>query len=186
MGFEELISEERASSLIGASKAELGELVRGGKLRVEVDEDGSRYFSKEEVETLQNSSNRNESFCAAGQGLVIEKIILPEDQENQGGIAQEPLAPSGSELEASLGRLRELQQIAEDQERLLDTRDGEILRVSREVEWLKGRIAKLDNRQERERILTDTCLIKKAVEKKVEPRGFWRGVMEWLGVVRSG
>ena len=182
MGLKELISEERAGALCGLSLAELGGLVEAGKLKVDVDEDGQRYFAKEEILALVNNV-KNESFPGAGQNLVIEKIVTSEANGEQ----DSPAETEGKEeaTTASLAKLRELQQLAEDQEKLLDARDTEILRVSREVEWLKNRVAKLDDKraQERARVLTDTSFIKRAVEKRPSRPSFWQGVLTWLGVV---
>ncbi len=225
MGFQDFISENEASSFTGVSSVTLKRFADAGYLRVEVENDGLRMFSRAELESVFGLTNhavnatplsspkkpeqidivrefslRSQNTQHQTQVAAIEEHQAPEEVSPVEAVnvapsesEVEPAATSTQsptlqysqvllELEREVSRLRA---VTELQEKYIDLKEGEVNSLKSERDWLRGRIEKLEEKNDRDQLIlvsvseTNRGLITMLEHKKSPVRA----ALEWVGIL---
>jgi hypothetical protein len=74
------------------------------------------------------------------------------------------------------------------QEKLLDTKDAEILDLKGQRDWLRARVEKLEEKSDRDQILllSETQTIRKLISIQEQRRSPVNRLLEWLGIAPQG
>lgn len=94
------------------------------------------------------------------------------------------VAPKGAALEALEREVTKLQNILALQEKLLDIREEEIRSIKGERDWLRSRIEKLEEKNERDQLLllAETQTVRQLINLQQRKRSTVQLALEWLGL----
>ncbi len=93
-------------------------------------------------------------------------------------------APKGAAIEALEREVTKLQNILTLQEKLLDVREEEIRSIKGERDWLRSRIEKLEEKNERDQLLllAETQTVRQLINLQQRKRSTVQLALEWLGL----
>jgi len=103
---------------------------------------------------------------------------------------QAQLAPSRESVDSMLSMERELarfKQLVHMQERLLEVQDDQLREVRRDRDWLRTRIERLEDKQERDQLLllSETQTIRKLVSNQEQKKSSLQYALEWFGLAST-
>lgn len=80
--------------------------------------------------------------------------------------------------------LQRLQHLVSLHEKLLDLKDQQIADLSKERDWLRTRIEKLEDKHDRDQLilLSETQMLRKVLVMNEKKKSPWRAALEWFGV----
>ncbi|MCB0330917.1 MAG: hypothetical protein KDD70_14700 [Bdellovibrionales bacterium] len=81
--------------------------------------------------------------------------------------------------------VEKLERINEVNEKIIELREERIEEITRERDWLRTRVEKLEEKAERDQVLllSETQLLRQMIEQRQNSRSPVRAALEWLGVV---
>lgn len=204
MGYQDFISESEAENISGVSTVTLNRFVEAGYLRLEVDGDGVRLFSKSELEDLFGLTKFSPPSFEGEEPLYRGEVLdAPAPEETKGTAEVNPVEippaaeiPSPSHphtptprpsqalwtLEREVERLKNLSNL---QEKIIELREREIADLRDQRDWIKSRFEKLEEKSERDQLIlvsvseTNRGLVT-ALEHRKSPV---KAALEWLGLI---
>ncbi len=213
MGFQDFISETEAASLAGISIQTLNRFAETGYLNVEIDSDGLRLFSKNELKKLFNVSLEDERVqtirADSFQAQVVnaaanhdqnQTTFLHDHSNNKpandvikGSLLKiHPGASMDSSkalkkvatLELEVSRLKNIGDLLE---KLLDIREQELADLRRERDWLRSRVEKLEEKGDRDQLLllSETQALHRLIMQHDKKKSPFRTALAWFGWTES-
>ncbi len=195
MANDKVLSEAEACKAIGLSEGTLRSFVESGYLKVQVGEDGSRCYSREELASVFGVGVEPQNVDKPLDETVREAVdtteIIEEDEPRVSAriVEQEPaaeFAESGRVIDVDrLGKepdSERLTRIVELQEKLLELKDREIEDLKEQRQWLRERVERLEEKSHRDQILmlSESQAIRELMIKEREKKSAMRSFIDWF------
>jgi hypothetical protein len=201
MGVESTISEGEAVKQAGVSARTLQRFSEAGYLSVQVQSDGSRLYSLQQLneifgsfqESAPSAPSRPErtedESCASGPSCShnattyytpAEPTPLVEKVSTEAFVSP-TLASRPASHDEELARLKNLVSL---QERILDMKDSEIKDLRSQRDWLKTRVEKLEEKGDRDQVLllSETQALRQLIGLQQKKTSTLRSLLDWLGL----
>lgn len=198
MGIDEFVGEHEASTLAGVNPSTLRRYAEVGYLKPEIDSDGLRLYSRNELNSLfrLSTSETNNVVHFPQKSASFEDDRDDSEPSNnspqfEGNIALKPeITPPPTpprfdpkpmlDLQNEVDRLRHMQ-VLNDQ--ILDMYESRIGDLSKERDWLRVQIEQLNEQLSRDQVLllTQTQTIAQVMAREYNRPTLMGRVMKLLG-----
>ncbi len=200
---QNFISEKEAAQISGVSIATLKRFVEAGYLDTEIDSDGVRLYSKAQLDEIfslsrsldslikeqdeqdkQPTSSSNNGSVHSTASVQINLADRIEVEQTTNASAASFTKPDLNALQILENESAKLRNIISLQEQLLDSRDKELNDLREQRRWLRERIEKLEEKNDRDQllILSETQTIRKLINVHAERKSTLTLALEWLGL----
>lgn len=196
VGSNEWIAESDAERVANISTATLKRFIEAGYLNVESAQDGSRLFSKRQLEELFGFKTDLNSQIQK-QEITVQEVPAPtsESKSEFQSVADRSSESSTPESVASNSaqhsdavpnynsEVSRLQKTIEMLDRIIEMKDQNIKDLKSQIDWFKGQIDRLEERSQRDQVLmlTENETIRN-LAAVMNRKSILRQIVDWIGL----
>lgn len=202
MAMTDECTEQEATALAGVSAKTLRRFRESGYLDVTTTSDDGCLYSKRQLAEIFGSPDQRRQTNEVFPEEELETVKPIRQSSCEGNLAPLESQDTGPELRESEPEVREtkisepieasreverLRNLVNIQERILDSKEAELVDLRNQRAWLRERIERLEEKAERDQILllSETQTIRTLVSYNENRRSPVRQLLEWFGVSKQ-